>query len=158
GGKLTFGRPAEMGCNHDGRPTLKRQANGRHRGTDARVLGDVAALVLRNVEIGTNEDALALQGALFCQRCESMYRHLCCSAYLALTKATVVSSMRLEKPHSLSYQLETFTRLPDTLVSVASYVLEAALWLKSTDTSGAVLYARMPFSAPSEASLRTALT
>jgi len=61
------------------------------------------------------------------------------SAYLAVAKATVVSSMRFEKPHSLSYQLETFTRLPRTFVNVASKFDDAGLWLKSTDTSGAVL-------------------
>ena len=41
--------------------------------------------------------------------------------YFALTKASVVSSMRLEKPHSLSYQLHTLTRVPPiTWVSVLS--------------------------------------
>ncbi|MNJ75046.1 hypothetical protein D3C77_720750 [compost metagenome] len=50
-------------------------------------------------------------------------------AYLADISATVVSSMRFEKPHSLSYQDETLTRRPETLVSDASTVLEAGLWL-----------------------------
>ena len=40
---------------------------------------------------------------------------------LAFAQASVVSSMRLEKPHSLSYQEQTFTSVPSmTLVSVAS--------------------------------------
>ena len=56
--------------------------------------------------------------------------------HLALTSATVVSSIRLEKPHSLSYQLVTFTRRPLTLVRVLSKVEDAGLWLKSTETSG----------------------
>jgi len=39
----------------------------------------------------------------------------------ALDHASVVSSIRLEKPHSLSYQAQTLTRVPwMTLVSVAS--------------------------------------
>jgi len=60
--------------------------------------------------------------------------------YFAFMNATVVSSMRLLKPHSLSYQAEAFTSVPfDTLVSVASKMLECGLWLKSTDTSGSVL-------------------
>ena len=59
--------------------------------------------------------------------------------YLADISATVVSSMRFEKPHSLSYQDDTFTRRPDTLVRVASNVLDAGLWLKSTETRGSVL-------------------
>ena len=53
--------------------------------------------------------------------------------------ATAVSSIRFEKPHSLSYQLDTFTKLPETLVNVESKVEEWPSWLKSTDTSGAVL-------------------
>lgn len=40
--------------------------------------------------------------------------------YFAAINATVVSSMRFEKPHSLSYQLLTLTRRPETLVKVAS--------------------------------------
>jgi hypothetical protein len=47
-------------------------------------------------------------------------------AQRALTIASVVSSMRLEKPHSLSYQDSTFTSVPPmTLVSVASKVDDA---------------------------------
>jgi hypothetical protein len=67
--------------------------------------------------------------------------------------------MRLLKPHSLSYQADTFTSRPATLVSVASKVDDAGSWLKSDDTSGAWLYRRMPFSGPdSEAAFMTALT
>ena len=40
--------------------------------------------------------------------------------YFAAIRAIVVSSIRFENPHSLSYQDDTFTRRPDTLVSVAS--------------------------------------
>ncbi|CAM5292177.1 hypothetical protein ECAE60S_00319 [Eoetvoesiella caeni] len=52
-----------------------------------------------------------------------------CRNYLADTSATVVSSMRLEKPHSLSYHEQTLTRLPETLVMPASTVLDTAVWL-----------------------------
>ncbi len=42
-------------------------------------------------------------------------------SYLAFDQASVVSSMRLENPHSLSYHEQTFTSVPSmTLVSVAS--------------------------------------
>gem|GEM_PF-4113536 len=58
--------------------------------------------------------------------------------YFADINATVVSSMRFEKPHSLSYHDDTLTRRPETLVSVESKLLEAGLWLKSIDTSGSV--------------------
>src|SRR3546814_19011374 len=61
-----------------------------------------------------------------------------CANYFADIKATVVSSMRFEKPHSLSYHDDTLTRRPDTLVSVESKMLDAGLWLKSTETSTSV--------------------
>ncbi len=61
------------------------------------------------------------------------------TGYLAAINATVVSSIRLLNPHSLSYQLETLTRRPETLVSVASKIDERASWLKSLETSGSVL-------------------
>ena len=48
-------------------------------------------------------------------------------AYFAAISAIVVSSMRFEKPHSLSYQDETLTKRPETLVRVASKLLEAGL-------------------------------
>jgi hypothetical protein len=60
--------------------------------------------------------------------------------------------MRLEKPHSLSYQEETFTSVPsDTRVRVESKIELAGLWLKSDETSCSVLYSRMPLRSPSEA-------
>jgi UTP--glucose-1-phosphate uridylyltransferase len=50
--------------------------------------------------------------------------------------ATAISAMRLEKPHSLSYQAITETKLPSiTLVWSSAKEDEAGLWLKSTDTS-----------------------
>src|SRR5271154_4740824 len=53
--------------------------------------------------------------------------------------------MRLEKPHSLSYQLKTRQkRLSITTVCVRSKVDECGSWLKSVETSGAELVARMP--------------
>ena len=61
------------------------------------------------------------------------------AGYFAAINATVVSSIRLLNPHSLSYQLETLTRRPETLVSVASKIDERASWLKSLETSGSVL-------------------
>ncbi len=67
--------------------------------------------------------------------------------------------MRLEKPHSLSYQEATLTNVPDTLVNAESTVLEAGLWLKSTETSGTVVYSSMPLSGPlSDAAFKIPLT
>ncbi len=51
--------------------------------------------------------------------------------------AAAVSAMRLEKPHSLSYQETTRTSLPSsTAVSRLSTVELAGLWLKSIETRG----------------------
>ena len=54
------------------------------------------------------------------QRALALSRH-----YLAFINALVVSNIRQEKPHSLSYQDSTFTRLPMTRVWVESKVEEA---------------------------------
>ncbi len=75
------------------------------------------------------------------RRCRSLPTRACPlgeNAYFAAISATVVSSMRFEKPHSLSYHDDTLTRRPDTLVRVESKFDEAGLWLKSIDTSGSV--------------------
>ncbi len=48
-----------------------------------------------------------------------------------------VSAMRVEKPHSLSYQLSTRAmRPPTTWVWGRAKVDELATWLKSVETSG----------------------
>src|SRR5204862_6961306 len=74
--------------------------------------------------------------------------------YFAFIDATVASSLRLLKPHSLSYQEQTFTSVPfDTRVGVASNTLLATLWLKSEDTSGSLLYSRMPLRSVCDACL-----
>src|SRR5438105_14835025 len=60
--------------------------------------------------------------------------------------------MRLEKPHSLSYQEHTLTSVPpEALGSSASKMELAGLWLKSEDTSSSVLYSSMPFRSLSDA-------
>src|ERR1700730_10018678 len=59
--------------------------------------------------------------------------------------ATAVSAMRLEKPHSLSYHDITRTSVPFcTLVWSMWNVDECGAWLKSIETVGALVYARMP--------------
>src|SRR5690606_15659259 len=59
-----------------------------------------------------------------------------------------VSSIRFENPHSLSYQASTFTVLPITRVWPLSKMQEAGWWLKSTETRGRALMARMSLSSP----------
>src|SRR5437773_3983735 len=82
-----------------------------------------------------------------------------CRSYFAAISAIVASSIRLEKPHSLSYHAETLTSRPETFVSVASNTEERASWLKSTDTRGPVLQPSSPASGPdSDAAFMIALT
>src|SRR5262249_28165540 len=63
----------------------------------------------------------------------------------SLPNATAVSLMRLEKPHSLSYQERIRTNSPSmTWVCPRSKTELAGLWLKSLDTSGWSLTASTP--------------
>src|SRR5881628_3415671 len=67
--------------------------------------------------------------------------------------------MRLEKPHSLSYQAQTFTSVPSaTRVRPASRMALAGWWLKSEDTSGSLVYSSRPFRSVSEACFTALLT
>ena len=92
-------------------------AQRRQRRTDAGIAGH-HAVGHRHVQILTDQDPLAG---------ERHIRHAPNFHQTAFDQATVVSSMRLEKPHSLSYQAQTFTSVPPTtLVSVASNVEECA--------------------------------
>src|SRR5471030_893266 len=66
--------------------------------------------------------------------------------------------MRLEKPHSLSYQVITETKVPYiTLVWSSAKLDDAGLWLKSTDTSLSCTTSRIPFSDPEAAALMASL-
>src|ERR1700754_4221786 len=61
-------------------------------------------------------------------------------SYSSFPIATAVSAMRLEKPHSLSYQDITRTSVPFcTLVWSSWKVDECGSWLKSIETLGAVV-------------------
>src|SRR5207344_2058373 len=67
--------------------------------------------------------------------------------------------MRLENPHSLSYQAHTLTSVPSaTLVSEASKIELAGWWLKSDETSGSLLYSRMPLRSEPAACFTAAFT
>ena len=60
--------------------------------------------------------------------------------YSSFPIATAVSDMRLEKPHSLSYQDITRTSVPFcTLVWSSWKVAECGSWLKSIETFGALV-------------------
>src|SRR5271169_5875700 len=67
-------------------------------------------------------------------------------------KYTATSTMRLEKPHSLSYHDRTRTkRLSSTWVWVTSNTELCGSWLKSTETVGALLIPTVPLSLPFKA-------
>ena len=108
--------------------------DGRQDALDAGRIGDPAVLH-RHVEIDAHEDALSLdvglvEGAEGCHRSSG-------SRQISFAMATAVSAMRFEKPHSLSYQASTRTRVPSiTLVWSMWKVDEAGSWLKSIETFG----------------------
>jgi hypothetical protein len=62
--EFALGRAAQVAGDHDGGTGVQRHADAGHAGADARVFGDVAGVVLRHVEVGADEHALALGLAL----------------------------------------------------------------------------------------------
>jgi hypothetical protein len=58
--ELAFGRAAQVAGDHHRRTGVQRHADAGHRGADAGVFGDAAGVVLRHVEVGTDEHTLAL--------------------------------------------------------------------------------------------------
>src|SRR5437763_11850930 len=107
--ELALGGTPEVRGDHDGGALLERLLNRRDGGADARVVGDPPDLD-RYVEIGADEYPLAAQ--VHVGHALELHGHYFASATPTSAKATATSSMRLEKPHSLSYQEDTFTRVP----------------------------------------------
>ena len=62
--EFAFGRAAEVRSHHHRGAGLQRHLDAGHRRADARVFGDVARIVLRHVEVGADEHALAGQAAV----------------------------------------------------------------------------------------------
>ena len=90
------------------RVLVERVADRRQSRANPRIAGDHPTLH-RNVEILPDQDPLVAQVRV--RQPQDLHD--------TFDQATVVSIMRFEKPHSLSYQAQTFTRLPSTtLVSV----------------------------------------
>ena len=128
--ELAFGRTPEVGHHHDAGAGLDRVLQRRQRGADALVGGDPPVLE-RHVQVLADEQPLPGERLL------GQKSHASQPACMA---ASVVSSMRLEKPHSLSYQEQALTRVPPiTRVMPASKFDEVLVWLKSIETSGASL-------------------
>ena len=123
--RLPLRRAAEVGHDHDPGAGLERVLEGRDRGPQPRVRADPSA-VERHVQVLADQQALAGER----QRLHQQHGHGPGPPYFAFTIASIVSSIRLEKPHSLSYHEQTLTRRPPIArVSSASTVDEALVWL-----------------------------
>ena len=103
--ELSFGRAAEVRRDHHDRARLQRGLDRRHRRADARVVGDTAVIVLWHVEVGADEHPLVRERDV--GHPEELH-----APTWRLIRSIVASSMRLLKPHSLSYHDETFTSRP----------------------------------------------
>jgi hypothetical protein len=114
--RCALGGSTQVRHDHDRRAFFQCHAQ-RRNGRQQACIGSDLARADGHVEVFADQHALAVQvDVLHGQH------------YLACISAVTVSSMRLEKPHSLSYQLNTLTwRDCMTLVSVASKMLEAGL-------------------------------
>jgi len=71
--EIALGRTAQMRGHHDGGAGIQRSLDGRHRGANTGVFGDVALIVLRNVQVGADKHALAGQLAFGDQIGETQY-------------------------------------------------------------------------------------
>ena len=94
-------------------PVLRGQATTRHAYPNS----------LRHLKIqfwGCSARRKAQPYSSMARICNNAMRPTIGFSYFALMRATVVSNIRFEKPHSLSYQLDTFTKRPFTLVNVSS--------------------------------------
>src|SRR6516164_8033013 len=126
-------------------------ADGRSRPLDAGRVRDLAVFD-RHVEIDTHEYAFAphvglIEGAehisgLRAWSCErkppQRDARSSPAGQISFPIATAVSTIRLEKPHSLSYHDITRTSVPSiTLVWSMANTDECASWLKSLETLGA---------------------
>ena len=87
---------------------VERQAQRRQRGFDARRARDPAVLDW-NVQVLADQHPLALEVEI---RHADDFRRRHGWGHFAAANASVVSSMRFEKPHSLSYHAQALTSLP----------------------------------------------
>jgi hypothetical protein len=105
---LPFLGPAQMRHHQDLRFLVEGQVYRRQRRANARIAGHDAGAD-RHVQILANEDTLA--GQVDIGHFDDLHGSAPHQCHLAFDHASVVSSMRLEKPHSLSYQAQALTSL-----------------------------------------------
>ena len=150
-GRIASLRTSEMGEQDHLAALVGDLADGRSDALDAGGVRDLAVLD-RDVEIDAHQHALAAEVGLI-ERAEHDYRPGCAVStdtiatvtsviagwrQISLPIATAVSTMRLEKPHSLSYHDITRTSVPSiTLVWSMAKIDECGSWLKSLETLGA---------------------
>ena len=58
--ELPLNRSPQMRGHHDCSTRIARLANCRNRSPNTRIFGDIAGIILRNIEICTDEDTFAL--------------------------------------------------------------------------------------------------
>ena len=63
GFEVAFCGTTQVAGHHDGCACIQGHLNARHRGANARVFGDVPGIVLRHIQIGTDENTLAFHTA-----------------------------------------------------------------------------------------------
>ena len=113
--RLALSRPSQVRHQHHRGAGFLCCADRRQRRTNAHV-ARYLAVIHRHVQVLSDENPLT--GQLEFGHLDNRHGR---AFYLALTRATVVSSIRFENPHSLSYHAITLTIVPSiTLVSVAS--------------------------------------
>jgi hypothetical protein len=119
-------RPTQVRGHDELAAHLQHAPERRQRLADPRVVGDVALLVERDVEVHPDEDALPVSCRSSMERKDT--RRLPQGLSPSTARASVRSTIRLLKPHSLSYQAITLARFPSmTKVLVASTIDECGL-------------------------------
>ena len=69
----SVGRPR---CDHHGGAGIKRHTDARQRGANTGIFGNGAMLVLRHIQVGTDENTLAGHPALGAQVCKTKDIHV----------------------------------------------------------------------------------
>ncbi len=132
-------RPAEVREQDHLAALVRDLGDGRRDALDAGRVGDLAVLG-RHVEIDAEQNALSVHVGLIEGFEISHAPGTRKKDQISLPIATAVSAMRLEKPHSLSYQDITRTKVPSmTLVWSMWNTEECGSWLKSPDTFGSLV-------------------
>ena len=117
---------------HDLGAFVAKLGQGRQHAVDARGIAHLAT-DHRHVEVEPHQHPPAPHIDVV-ERAEALSR---LRHQISLPIATALSAMRFEKPHSLSYQDSTRTKVPSmTLTWSIAKIDECGSWLKSIETLG----------------------